>query len=232
MMGASLAMAGVSGCRYPVETIEPFVIRPEGRMPGEAYNRATNFELAGRVYNLLIKCVDGRPLKIEPNVDHPGGGGTDVYSQASILGLYDPDRARGDDGLLIRKGEKRREPADWDDFDSYGLDLIKAAEKNNSGGGFAVLMSPTSSPSTVRLGEGTATAIAQRIDLSIRPRSTVTRCVKRPRSALGKPADPVARTRSGGRDRGVAGRLSGQRQRNDLAHRPASQSDGIPCRQK
>ena len=58
LMGASLAFAGVAGCRYPEETIEPFVIRPEGRIPGESYLRATNFELAGRVYNLFISCVD------------------------------------------------------------------------------------------------------------------------------------------------------------------------------
>ena len=151
LMSASLAMAGVSGCRYPVETIEPFVIRPEGRLPGETYLRATNFELAGRVYNLLIKSFDGRPLKIEPNIDHPSGGGTDVYAQASILGLYDPDRARRDGGFLIRKGEKRRVPADWSDFDKYSQSLIKAAEANKNGGAFAVLMSPTASPTTVRL---------------------------------------------------------------------------------
>ncbi len=150
LMSASLALAGVSGCRYPVETIEPFVIRPEGRVPGETYNRATNFELAGRVYNLLISCFDGRPLKIEPNKSHPSGG-TDAYAQASILGLYDPDRARGDDGFLIRKGEKRRAAADWSEFDNYGQALIRAAEGDNQGSGFAVLLSPTSSPSIVRM---------------------------------------------------------------------------------
>lgn len=151
LMSASLAMAGVTGCRYPEETIEPFVIRPEGRIPGESYLRATNIELAGRVYNLLIKCVDGRPLKIEPNNDHPSGGGTDAFVQASILGLYDPDRARGDGGFLISKGEKRRVPADWSEFDKFAGGLMKAADGNNKGGGFAVLMSPTSSPTTVRL---------------------------------------------------------------------------------
>jgi len=150
LMGASVAMAGATGCRYPEETIEPFVIRPEGRVPGETYQRATNIELADRVYNLLITCVDGRPLKIEPNKEHPSGG-TDAMVQASILGLYDPDRARGDDGFLIRKGEKRRLPADWSEFDKYSQSLIKAAQGTNDGAGFAVLMSPTSSPSTVRL---------------------------------------------------------------------------------
>ncbi len=151
LMGASLAVAGVGGCRYSEEAIAPFVIRPEGRVPGESYSRATNFELAGRVYNLLISCVDGRPLKIEPNAEHPSGSGTDVYSQASILGLYDPDRARGDEGFLFRKGEKRREQATWAEFEPYGQGLIRAAAANNKGAGLAVLMPPTASPSLVRL---------------------------------------------------------------------------------
>ncbi len=126
LMGASLTLAGVSGCRYAEEQIAPFVIRPEGRIPGESYSRATNYEWADRVYNLLVTCVDGRPIKIEPNNEHPSGGGTDVYSQASILDLYDPDRARGDEGFLLRKGEEgRRLEVDWDEFDRKAF--IKAA---------------------------------------------------------------------------------------------------------
>ncbi len=149
LMGASMAMAGVAGCRYPEEEILPFVIRPEGRVPGETYLRTTNFEMAGRVYNLLVSNFDGRPLKIEPNPDHPGGGGTDVYSQASILGLYDPDRARGKTASLLHKsGEGPRKEVQWDAFDAYVENLIKSA---GDGAKFAVLMSPTHSPTTVRL---------------------------------------------------------------------------------
>ncbi len=151
LMGASLTMAGVSGCRYPTEQIAPFVVRPEGRIPGESYSRATNFEWADRVYNLLVTCFDGRPLKIEPNQMYPGGSGTDVYAQASILNLYDPDRARGDEGFLLRRRDKRRYEVNWDEFDSYGKALIKTAAGNNQGGKAAVLMQSTSSPSTVRL---------------------------------------------------------------------------------
>src|SRR6056297_567767 len=153
IMGASLAMAGTAGCRYPEELIAPFVLRPEGRVPGERYERATNFELAGRVYNLLVSCVDGRPLKIEPNTMHPSGGGTDVFSQASILSLYDPDRARVGDGPSLRKDENgRRYAADWDEFSRYGRALVRTAE-GDQGRSLAVLMPPTQSPSLVRMVE-------------------------------------------------------------------------------
>ena len=153
LMGASLAVAGAAGCRYPKETIEPFVIRPEGRVPGENYERATNFELAGRVYNLLVTCVDGRPLKVEPNKAHPSGAGTDAYAQASVLQLYDPDRARGDDGFLLRKSRLkedngRRFEVDWSEFDPVGRSVVEAS---GDGAGFAVLLGPTSSPSLVRM---------------------------------------------------------------------------------
>ena len=146
LMGASLAMGGAIGCRYPEETIAPFVIRPEGRVPGESYSRSTNFELAGRPHHLLVTCVDGRPLKIEGNPDHPAtNGGTDAYAQASILGLYDPDRS---DSVRKRDGGKRR-VADWADFESASAAMMKLVKQ--AGGRIAVLMPPTQSPSLVRM---------------------------------------------------------------------------------
>ncbi|WP_164101615.1 TAT-variant-translocated molybdopterin oxidoreductase [Candidatus Laterigemmans baculatus] len=144
LMGASLAMAGTIGCRYPEETIAPFVIRPEGRVPGEPYLRATNFELADRVHHLLVSCVDGRPLKIEGNPDHPAsGGGTDLFAQASILGLYDPDRA----SEVVRRVGGKREASEWGAFEAYARPLVAG----QSAGRVAVLMPPTQSPSLVRM---------------------------------------------------------------------------------
>ena len=151
LMGASFALAGVAGCRYPEELIAPFVVRPEGRVPGEFYHRATNFELAGRVYNLLVKCVDGRPIKVEPNTEHPSGGPTDVYAQASMLCLYDPDRSRGEEGPIVRReeGEPTRHVG-WDAFETFGPALVRTAAGNGDGQGFAVLTPPTFSPTVLR----------------------------------------------------------------------------------
>jgi MoCo/4Fe-4S cofactor protein with predicted Tat translocation signal len=152
LMGASLSLAGAAGCRYPTEIIAPFVVRPDGRIPGEFYSRSTNFELAGRVHNLLVTNIDGRPIKIEGNAAHPGGrGGTDAYVQASILGLYDPDRSRGDAGpLLVRNEKGRYEPTTWDAFDAYARSLLRSAAADG-GASFALLMPPTQSPSMVRM---------------------------------------------------------------------------------
>ncbi|MEL7336805.1 MAG: TAT-variant-translocated molybdopterin oxidoreductase, partial [Planctomycetota bacterium] len=151
LMGASLAMAGVAGCRYPEEIIAPFVIRPEGRVPGEFYNRSTNFQLAGQVHNLLIRCFDGRPQHIEPNTAHPSASGTNSYVLASILSLYDPDRSRGDNGPLLMRGEGRKQESSWEDFLAVGRAAVQTAAANGAGEKFAILTSPTASPTDVRM---------------------------------------------------------------------------------
>lgn len=185
LMGASLAMAGTIGCRYPEETIAPFVIRPEGRVPGETYSRATNFELADRVYHLLVSCVDGRPLKIEGNADHPASrGGTDLFVQASILGLYDPDRASG----VVQRIDGERQVADWAAFEARSRSIV--AGQGRSSGRLAVLMPPTRSPSLVRMLEELRRAVP---DVVLCVYDSVSGGVGRQamQAALGQPVRPL-----------------------------------------
>ena len=95
VMGASVAMASLVGCRWPQETIVPFASRPEGTTPGTARRYATVMELAGAVGPLLVTSLDGRPIKVEGNPDHPlSRGACDLFAQAGLLELYDPDRSR------------------------------------------------------------------------------------------------------------------------------------------
>ena len=96
LMGASLAMAGMTGCtKMPIEEIVPYVRQPEQLIPGRPQFYATAFTLSGYANPLLVESHLGRPTKIEGNTLHPASlGGTDVFAQASVLGLYDPDRAQ------------------------------------------------------------------------------------------------------------------------------------------
>jgi len=105
LMGASLALAGLSGCVFqPPEKIVPNVKQPEDGVPGKALFFATASSLGGIATPLLARSNDGRPTKLEGNPDHPnsrngdpndrGSSATDIFSQASVLGLYDPDRSQ------------------------------------------------------------------------------------------------------------------------------------------
>jgi len=56
---------------------------------------ATAFTLGGYASPILVESHLFRPTKIEGNPQHPASlGGTDIYAQASLLDLYDPDRAQ------------------------------------------------------------------------------------------------------------------------------------------
>jgi molybdopterin-containing oxidoreductase family iron-sulfur binding subunit len=96
LMAASAAMAGLSACtKLPTEKIVPYVRPPEEIIPGRPLFYATSMTQAGVATGLLVESHMGRPTKIEGNAEHPGSqGGTDVFMQASILDLYDPDRLR------------------------------------------------------------------------------------------------------------------------------------------
>lgn len=112
LMGASLALAGLSGCVFqPPEKIIPNVVPPVDRPPGTSLYYATAAPLFGPATPILVRSFDGRPIKIEGNPDHPnsrpidfpaqdpyrdprGSSATDIFTQASILTLYDPDRSQ------------------------------------------------------------------------------------------------------------------------------------------
>jgi molybdopterin-containing oxidoreductase family iron-sulfur binding subunit len=96
LMGASLALAGLSACSgQPPEKIVPYVRAPEEVVPGKPLFFATAMTLGGYACGLLAQSHLGRPTKLEGNPDHPASlGASDAFAQASILTLYDPDRAK------------------------------------------------------------------------------------------------------------------------------------------
>ena len=110
LMGASLALAGLTACtRQPTEHIMPYVRQPEELIPGRPLFYATATTLNGVANGVLAESHEGRPTKIEGNPEHPATlGACDAFSQASVLQLYDPDRSQA----VTLQGEIRS----WDDF--------------------------------------------------------------------------------------------------------------------
>ena len=96
LMGASLALAGLAGCGRPDEAhIMPYVKQPDGMVLGRPSFYATAMPFGADAVGVLVESHEGRPTKIEGNPDHPSSlGGTSAFVQASILNLYDPDRAQ------------------------------------------------------------------------------------------------------------------------------------------
>ncbi|CAN5697324.1 TAT-variant-translocated molybdopterin oxidoreductase [soil metagenome] len=96
IMGASVALATAGCVRRPEEHIIPYAKAPKEITPGEAnYYTSTwfdGYEGAG----LLVKTMEGRPIKVEGNPLHPMTlGGLSARAHGEILALYDPDRLRG-----------------------------------------------------------------------------------------------------------------------------------------
>ncbi len=144
LMSASFLLAGfgLTGCRRPVENIYPFSEMPEGYVHGVAKYFATSMPSRGSAIPLLAKSSDGRPTKLEGNEKHPdSNGGTDRYTQASILDLYDPDRA-------MRFAFNGGNITDKDAIDR--LNEI-AKTQTNGGQGLSFLAERSSSPSRARL---------------------------------------------------------------------------------
>ncbi len=96
LMAASLALAGLSACTTrPAERIVPYVNTPAGFEPGRPLYYATAMTMGGYAKGILAESHLGRPTKIEGNPRHPASlGATDLFAQASVLTLYDPDRAQ------------------------------------------------------------------------------------------------------------------------------------------
>src|SRR5437773_11882607 len=79
LMGASIALAGATGCtRQPPERIVPYLRQPEEILPGKPVYYATALTLGGHARGILVETHEGRPTKIEGNPEHPASlGGSD-----------------------------------------------------------------------------------------------------------------------------------------------------------
>jgi molybdopterin-containing oxidoreductase family iron-sulfur binding subunit len=133
---AALASAGCSG--PPQEKIVPYVQMPETMTLGQPLFYATAFTRRGFAHGVLVESNMGRPTKVEGNRSHPASlGATDVFAQASILQLWDPDRSQtvyGDGAIST-----------WEAFKD-ALQPQRAAWEKNHGAGLRILTGAVTSP--------------------------------------------------------------------------------------
>ena len=139
LMGASLGLAGLTGCtRQPTEFIMPYVDPPENAIPGRPSYYATAVPVDGDAQGVIVETHLGRPTKVEGNPDHPASlGATSVLSQASVLDLYDPDRARA----ITYLGQ----PRGWSEFVSALRDSVDPL-RAGKGEGLRILTPVVCSP--------------------------------------------------------------------------------------
>jgi molybdopterin-containing oxidoreductase family iron-sulfur binding subunit len=94
LMAASFGLAGLTACRRPVEHILPNARGVEDYIHGKPLYYNTVMSLGGAGMGLMVVSNDGRPTKIEGNPEHPWSlGRARAFHQASVLDMYDPDRA-------------------------------------------------------------------------------------------------------------------------------------------
>jgi MoCo/4Fe-4S cofactor protein with predicted Tat translocation signal len=140
LLGASLAMAGLTACvPQPVTKILPYTKPPEELVPAKPVYFASSMVQDGYAKGVLIKTTFGRPIKVDGNPSHPGNqGSTDVFMQGSLLEMYDPDRPK-----QILQGSAQKS---WQDFVAG---VGQALAGLGQGAGLRILTGPVSSPTLI-----------------------------------------------------------------------------------
>jgi MoCo/4Fe-4S cofactor protein with predicted Tat translocation signal len=144
LMGASLALGGLAACtmRKTDEKIMPYVVPPEEVIPGRPLFFASSMTWNGYGKGVVVESHEGRPTKIEGNVDHPASlGATDIWQQASVLDLYDPDRSQA-----VCNGSS---DSTWGKFLEAVGEEMKAL-RANKGAGLRFLTGTVTSPTIAR----------------------------------------------------------------------------------
>jgi molybdopterin-containing oxidoreductase family iron-sulfur binding subunit len=139
ILGASLALAGVGACSHPPQTsLVPYVHAPLGQTAGLPRFFASILTRCGFAQGVLVESHMGRPTKIEGNPQHPASlGATDVFGQAAVLQLWDPDRSRS----VMHAGVN----ASWEQVDAVLADLRTRCGRDG-GAGLRILTGAVTSP--------------------------------------------------------------------------------------
>ncbi len=121
LLTASSAFA-VSSCSdyYDQGELVPYTNRPVGELPGKPVYYASTCSACSNACGMLIKTREGRPIKLDGNLEHPiSKGKICSIGQASILNLYDPER--------LRSPMKENRKSNWRMVDAEIIPLLANA---------------------------------------------------------------------------------------------------------
>ena len=158
LMAASFALGGVglaAGCRRPEAHILAFGKSVENMIPGLPLYYASALPIRRNAVPILAETHQGRPTKLEGNPSFaPYGGATNGIVQASVLDLYDVDRATAH----TIKGASASAAQINDLLAAIGNDA-----KAQQGKGLVFLADSSASPTRARLAAKLKTAFPQAI---------------------------------------------------------------------
>ena len=140
-VGFTTAAASLAACEGPVVKSIPYVVQPESIIPGVADYYATTVFDGFDFANLLVKCREGRPIKIDNNKLDGAKFSANARIHASILSLYD--------SMRLKESKIEGKSAKWSEVNSkIKASLVEA----KAGAKQVVLLTNTlASPTTEKL---------------------------------------------------------------------------------
>ncbi len=142
LLGASLALAGLTSCvrPYQQDKFAPYVRAPEELIPDEPILFASALTYGGFAQGVIVESVQGRPIKVDGNPDHPDSlGKSSPQMQANTLALYDPDRSQ----FVVSGGNESS-------FEEFTRVFTTALAGLQGGAGFHILSETVTSPTLAR----------------------------------------------------------------------------------
>ena len=147
VLGSAGPAAAAAACSpVPPERIIPFVVPPDDVVPGVATWYASVCGECPAGCGIRVRTREGRAVKVEGNPEHPvNRGGLCIRGQASLQGLYNPDRITGPHRRRVTDAEAGRsvlEPVAWEEAQQDLVDRLQALHEAGRGDRVALITPP------------------------------------------------------------------------------------------
>lgn len=141
ILGFTTLYVTLAACKGPVIESIPYIIKPEYITPGiNNYYASTMFD-GFDFGNVIVKTIEGRPIKIESNKESKYLNTVSSRIQSSILSLYDNER--------LKYPSINKKKVSWAKLDNIIINKLNTI--SNSKKKIVILTSSLPSPSTKQL---------------------------------------------------------------------------------